>query len=130
MNATRILLADEDDEFLEILQSFLFNRGYQCEVTHSGLECLALLRRFEPDILVLGNDLLWGGAEGVLARMREEPCFRRIPVIFTSGDRAENRSRDLVSPSVVAHLEKPFALRHLLSAINAAGRRAEQEVFA
>jgi CheY-like chemotaxis protein len=128
MNATRILLADEDDEFLEILQSFLFDRGYQCEVTHSGLECLALLRRFAPDLLVLDNDLLWGGADGVLSRMWEEPCLRRIPVIFTSGERAETRSQSLNSSPVVTQLVKPFSLRQLLAAIHAAGQPEAQEV--
>lgn len=130
MNVTRILLTNEDDEFLEIMQSFLFDRGYQCKATHSGLECLALLRSFEPDVLVLDHELLWGGADGVLARMREETCLGRIPVIFMTGERAQIRSREITRPPVVSHLEKPFSLHELLRAINAVGRQAGREVYA
>jgi DNA-binding response OmpR family regulator len=127
MNATRILLAEDDEEFVELLQPFLSERGYECEAVNDGLRCLSMLRQFEPDILVLDNDLLWGGAEGVLVQMRSEPSFCRIAVIFTSGEITPSLARVVAGPPVVAHLEKPFSLRELLSVIDTAHRQAKQE---
>jgi DNA-binding response OmpR family regulator len=123
-------LAEDDEEFVEILQSFLLERGYECQIVNDGLECVTMLRRFEPDILVLDNDLLWGGAEGVLARMRSDPHLCRAAVIFMSGEITQALARALTGPPIVAHLKKPFALRELLSAIDTAQRQIKQEACA
>ncbi len=36
-------------------------------------------------MLVLEERLLWGGAEGVLARMKEDPQLRKVPVLLLVG---------------------------------------------
>jgi CheY-like chemotaxis protein len=130
MNTTRILLADEDEEFLEIMQSFLFPRGFECLTTRSVLECLALIRRFKPEVLVLDDDLRRGGGVTVLCRMQKEPAFGQLPVIFTGGEDAPHRTERFLGRPVVAQLTKPFSLHQLLTAIHRVGRWESQEVSA
>ena len=85
MNDTRILLADDDDEFLEILQPFLFQRGYECRATNSGTDCLDLLHDFQPDILMLSETkevvLEPDGSAEIAVRVKRQNGFGgRVPV--------------------------------------------------
>lgn len=117
----RVLLADRDQFFLEIVQSFLWDRGHEAEIACDGIECWALLREFAPDIVVLGDGLLWGGCEGVLAKMRDDPLLSKLPVILT-GDRQVREELVALSTLPAACLVKPYRLGELLSHIDAASR--------
>jgi CheY-like chemotaxis protein len=114
----RILIADDDEAFLEILQSYLWDRGHEAEIASDGLECITILRDFAPDVLLLERDLLWGGSDGVLAQMRDDPLIPRIPVILMTDSPEEFDA--LTNPIVVALLRKPFRLSDLLEQIASA----------
>lgn len=117
----RVLLADTDEVHLEIVQSFLWDRGHEAEIATDALECLSILREFLPDVLVLDRDLLWGGSEGVLAALQDDPLLPETPVILTTDG-------DLEEPLVglarlpLACLVKPYRLGDLLWRINTAHR--------
>jgi CheY-like chemotaxis protein len=111
----RILIADGDEPFLDILQAYLWSRGHETETATDGLKCHARLREFRPDVLVLDRELLWGGSDGVLAVMRDDPLKRAIPVILVA-DSADNLD-DSPHQSVVAWLRKPYRLSDLLGQI-------------
>ena len=46
-----------------------------------ALDCVAKLRVFAPDVLVLDPALPWGQGEGVLAMMYEDPGVPLVPVM-------------------------------------------------
>jgi CheY-like chemotaxis protein len=119
----RVLLADPDTEFLEIVQCFLGDRGHEAEIAADGPECISLLQDFVPDVVVMDTDLRWGDTDGVLAEMREDPLLSNLPVILTSNgmDRDEVVA---VSRLPTAHLFKPYRLGELLVYINSANRVA------
>lgn len=118
----RVLLADTDEVHLEIVQSFLWDRGHEAEIAADGLECISILREFAPDVLVLDRDLLWGGSEGVLATLQREPLLPEIPVILTA-EAGFDDSWIGLSPLPVARLAKPYRLGDLLGHIEATRRR-------
>lgn len=116
----RVLIADADEAFLEILQSFLWDRGHEVEIASDGLECLSMLHEFLPAVVLLDRDLLWGGADGVIAQMCEDPNLADIPVILvTDDDRSE-----LPPGNIHRRLRKPFRLADALACINSIGRAA------
>ena len=86
----RVLIADGDGEFLDIARRFLNQRGHEALVVSSGLECIACLRDYPPDVIVLSCELLWGGTEGVLEIMNEEPTLDAIPVILVTDEEIES----------------------------------------
>jgi DNA-binding response OmpR family regulator len=72
----RILIADTDRRLTEIYREHLEDLGLAVRTVADGVECVNLLREFRPNLLLLGTSLPWGGCDGVLALIREEPNLR------------------------------------------------------
>jgi hypothetical protein len=90
------------------------------------VECLNKLGRKADRVLVLDLDLFWGGGDGVLEVMRENPALANIPTIITSPRWRDDVAPGPDLPQVRAVLEKPFSLEALADTIRsvAAGRHA------
>ncbi|QJW94983.1 response regulator [Frigoriglobus tundricola] len=111
-----VLLADSDAGALEWMRRFLRHRGYTVATASGGVECLAQLRRCSAPVLVLDAGLAWGGADGVLAVLREDPALAHAPVILTSSAPERDAIRFGHAP-VVCVLEKPVLPDDLLERI-------------
>jgi DNA-binding response OmpR family regulator len=118
----RILIADNDEPRLGIMQSYLWDHGHEAEIAADGLECIAILQEFVPDALVLDQELLWGGCDGVMAQVGDDPLLCQIPVILVVDEREKFYSS--AHPRVVAWLKKPFRLSDLLGHITSLSRMA------
>ena len=113
MTSVRVLLADPDQPLLATYQEALSRESFTVEIAQDGLECVAQLRCFGPDVLVLAPDLLWGRAEGVLAMMHEDPDVPLIPVMVLSGRRNLNEARGIGVFPISAYHVKPVSPRLL-----------------
>src|SRR5207244_249871 len=77
----QVLLADRDEELLATYREFLLRDGFDVVTATDALDCVAKLRVFAPDVLVLDPALPWGQGEGVLAMMYEDPGVPLVPVV-------------------------------------------------
>jgi DNA-binding response OmpR family regulator len=109
-----VLIAEADADLRAIYQRFFAYQRWQVQTAGGGLECLAKLRQSPPELLVLDWELPWGGGEGVLALMRDDPRLRRVPVLLTSVLTSPQALAGLVTPPVMHALRKPFPLGALL----------------
>jgi carbon storage regulator CsrA len=82
--AVRVLLADPDEFLAASYAECLRQRGATVTTAGTGLECLERLHDFSPDVLVLEPELLWGGGDGVLAVVHEQPELRPAFVVLVS----------------------------------------------
>jgi two-component system response regulator VanR len=127
----RLLATDADPILLQIYRAYFPNFGFEIATAGDGLECLALLREFAPDALVLSLELQWGGADGILSIVREETAMRPVPVVLTLDGISQSKAVKHLVPPVVKLLEKPFRLRDLRAIIETALQaRAERLVAA
>ena len=111
-----LILAETDQALRAAHRSYLARHGFQVETVEDGLECVAKLRELVPDLLVLDLDLPWGGGDGVLGMMREDPRLHPVQVVLTSTVTGRRAFADLISPPVIKTLNKPFPLTSLLEA--------------
>lgn len=81
-----VLIAHSDPRLRNSYSESLSCGGYLVTTSTDGLACLKMLRGIAPDVLVLERKLPWGGAESVLARLREDAALPRIPVVILLGD--------------------------------------------
>jgi DNA-binding response OmpR family regulator len=116
----RLLATDPDPVLLQIYRAYFPYFGFEVVTAGDGLECLELLRDFLPDALILSLELTWGGAEGVLAIVREETAMRPIPVVLTFEQINRSKAVKHLLPPVVKLLEKPFRLHDLQASVEAA----------
>jgi CheY-like chemotaxis protein len=86
MDAT-LLIADNDVRRRRELRRFFTDSGILTAAVASGLECLALLPAFEPDVLVIALEIPWGGGDGVIARLNDGLLLKK-PLILVMGDAA------------------------------------------
>lgn len=85
----RILIADADRLLTEIYREHLEGLGLAVRTAADGVGCINLLKEFRPNLLLLGSSLPWGGCDGVLAVIREDPELRPefILVLAAHADR-------------------------------------------
>lgn len=110
-----LLVAANDPLCLDVYGQLFSDHGYAVVTVADGLNCVTQLQRWAPEVLVLESELPWGGATGVLARMREDSDIAATPVVLvgTSGIPPS----DILSSPVFACLPKPFRLETLLETV-------------
>ncbi|MDD5250913.1 MAG: EAL domain-containing protein [Rhodocyclaceae bacterium] len=105
--ALTILIVDDGPENLAVLGELL-RTTYRVRVANSGERALQIaVSEPRPDLILL--DVMMPGMDGyaVLARLREDPATRDIPVIFvTAMDAAEDERRGL-ELGAVDYITKP-----------------------
>ncbi|HLW66231.1 MAG TPA: response regulator [Gemmataceae bacterium] len=126
----RVLLADRDSKFLELVGAHLARERIAASQASTGLECLARLRAFGPDVLVLDPNLLWGGGRGVLAAMSEDPDLAAIPVILVCNQEDTGSFSKLEAPQVREYLTKPLSPTALTRAIRKVAASSKKLVLA
>lgn len=130
-----VVLADGDEVALEVARQFFLMLGYEVETASGGVECLDKLRRLSDPVLVLDYELPWGGGDGLLAVLREDPILADTPVILTTAGPPRVRHVGLVAAlPLLGILEKPVCPEVLLQYIRGVrpttgneGRRGAEE---
>ena len=116
-----ILIADNDPEWADLYQSYLGRSGYYRVLSASGgVECLPIIRRESPVVIVASVDMPWGGADGLLDCLQQEFREGGIPYVILTGYTADENVAPLrESPCVFRYVRKPFLMGRLLDYIRA-----------
>ena len=121
MDATSILLVDDDPEIRDLLGAFLAREGFDPVTAANAEEMDAALARHPPDLIVL--DLMLPGEDGVsiCRRLAREGA----PPIIMLTAKSDEIDRILgLEMGADDYVVKPFAPRELLARIRAVLRRS------
>ena len=102
-------MADPDASLAPLYRRPLLQQGFELVMAASGLECVARLREYMPDVLVLEPQLPWGGGDGVLAMMGEVPGLAVIPVMVLTSCRDRHVLECLARFPISDYHLKPLA---------------------
>jgi len=128
----RLLIIDDDPDFVEGISSILEGAGYAVDAEYNPDDGYEALQTKPPDMLLL--DIRMGrGAEGIaLARkIRKDPELREMPVLIITGIREQIAflfPGEPVHPRFVAVdelVEKPVEPEFLLNRVSALLEAAE-----
>jgi CheY-like chemotaxis protein len=99
----RILIVDDENDFIELLQYKLAGRGYDLIVANDGVHALSQARQLKPDLILL--DILLPDLDGlsVCEILKRQPSTKKIPVIFMSA-----LSGDVTRRTVAMHADDFF----------------------
>lgn len=120
--ALRILLADDEKEFVETLAERLSLRGHAARVVYDGLAALAAVAAETPDVVVL--DLFMPGLPGDEVLRRIKAAQPELPVILLTGHDAVDDTGVAPAAQAFACLTKPLSFAVFLETLEAAARGA------
>jgi len=119
----RVLIADPDEYLLDNYRDYLERHGCDVAAVTTGLECVERLRECAPDVLVIEPSILWGGGDGVLAMMHEEPDIPLVPVIVLTFGRDRGVLYRLAPFTIDDYQIKPVRPKRLAERIRAIARQ-------
>jgi DNA-binding NtrC family response regulator len=125
---TRVLIAERDASLRDAYRLFLEGCGYEMDEACNGLECMEKLIDSPPAFLVLECGLHWGGADGVIARMREDWDVPSLPVVLIAGDGSCEELSELVADPVIDCWRKPFPMNALLRCLQSTEHGGRQAI--
>ncbi|PKM83165.1 MAG: sporulation transcription factor Spo0A [Firmicutes bacterium HGW-Firmicutes-13] len=114
-NLLRILVADDNREFNELLSNFLENEP-DIEVVgraYNGKEALKLVEDTQPDILLLDIIMPYLDGLGVLEQLSENSLENKPKVIMLTAFGHENVTQRAVELGAVYYILKPFNMELL-----------------
>lgn len=114
-----ILLAEDEESFVEALEIGLSKEGFRVAVARDGHEALHLFDEVAPDLILL--DLMlpkYGGFE-VLRRLQSGE-YKGIPIIVISGKFVDPATVDMIrqESNVVEFLAKPVRPPQLMAVVH------------
>jgi two-component system OmpR family response regulator len=111
----RILIIDEDIDWLAAMRSFFERSGHETTLASSYPEGYELLEAILPDLIFL--DLKAGDPTGLLLykKIKQQEAFIHIPIIVTSHNADATKLYRPYGES--AFLKKPFQLARLMKTL-------------
>jgi DNA-binding response OmpR family regulator len=115
-----ILVADDDEDFLNLVTVRLEQDGHRVERASDGSEALRMAREADPDLCVL--DVMMPGLTGfdVLRELRAEERTQRIPVMLLTASLTDQEAFEGASDSAADDwMRKPFETDDFRSRVTA-----------
>ena len=117
----RVLLVDDEADFLDSLHQRLELRGMEASKASSGPEALARIEAEEVDVVVL--DVRMPGMDGIETLRRIKERFPRIEVVMLTGHADLESSLDGMRFGFFDYLTKPVQIDTLVAKIHDAYER-------
>ena len=81
----KILLTDDDREFVEAMKTRLEGDGYTVTVAYDGDECIDLARQVKPDIMITDVSMPKMDGYSMVKAIKQDNEIKHIPIIILSG---------------------------------------------
>lgn len=121
MKKIKLLLVDDESEFLDTLVDRLDMRELQADVAYNGKEAISAVEKEEPDVIVL--DVKMPGMDGIEVLQQIKKAYPHVEVIILTGhgsEQDEQRARQL---GAFDYLRKPADLQTLMGRIKNAFKK-------
>jgi DNA-binding response OmpR family regulator len=126
---SKILVVDDENDFVELVSFNLKHRGHEVLTALSGLEALKQARRFLPDTIVM--DVMMPGIDGfsVCEILRNQPVTKAIPVIMYTALTGQIARMNGIQAGADDYLIKPFKMQELVARVEKALERRKSKTL-
>ena len=118
MEHRRVLVIEDDPDQQSLLVKVLELGGYAVTATDGAIGAVGLVRRLQPDLILLDLGLPYRSGASLLAELKVDPATTRIPVLVVSAS-TESLS-DERRTMAAAVISKPISPLGLLKAMSVA----------
>ena len=127
MKNMKVLLVDDEEEFVKALAERLKMRDLRSDTVLDGEEALSFVEDQEPDVMVL--DLKMPGIDGMEVLRQVRRAYPKIQVIILTGHGTERHEEEAKRLGAFDYLEKPVNLDVLVKKMKAAYRRKLEDTM-
>ncbi|MEN8189328.1 MAG: response regulator [Thermodesulfobacteriota bacterium] len=121
---SKVLLVDDEREFVQTLSERLTLREMGSAVAHDGESALRIIDDEEPEVIVL--DLNMPGIDGIEVLRRIKQDRPEIEVIILTGHGSEEDRRECMELGAFDYIHKPYDIELLTERLNAANAKFHQ----
>ena len=112
-----ILIVDDSRETLDVIDRMLSNSGYKTLLARSGEEAMDIIRKNQPDLILLDINMPDVDGFEVCRRLKSSADTRDVPVIFLTGRRETGDIVRGFHRGAVDYIQKPFHMTELLARV-------------
>lgn len=109
-----MLVADDDDDIVELLRINLEAHGYEVTAARNGQEALDMVRRDPPDLLVLDWMMPVKDGMAALAEIKADEALRELPVVMITAKTTDSDVWEGWQAGADFYITKPFDLDELM----------------
>lgn len=120
--AKTILVVDDEAKIMEVVTSYLANRGYEVRSAHSGQEAINVFNQEAVSLILLDLMLPDMSGEEVCKAIRKRS---RVPIIMVTAKVQEQHVLEGLQMGADDYILKPFSLKEMEARIEAVLRRSE-----
>lgn len=119
--AAKILIVDDEPQITRVLRTALSTQGYSLRVAANGVEGMAVVREWEPDLVITDVSMpLMNGVE----LCREIRAISEIPILVLSVRNQDRMKIEALDAGADDYVTKPFSIQELQARVRAQLRRS------
>jgi len=121
MEDFKVLLVDDEEDFLESLSDRLRLRDVKPDTATNGQEALDRVKSEKPTVIVL--DLKMPGMDGMEVLRRIRKSHPRVQVVMLTGHGSEKDREEAERLGAFAYLQKPVPMDRLMDTLKGAYKK-------
>jgi DNA-binding response OmpR family regulator len=116
MTERRVLVIEDDQTLRDTIAEALTEDGYEVWAASNGAAALAIVQRWQPDLVILDLMMPRLDGEGFCAALRRIDGMAGVPIVVVSASRAAAEVSARIGAA--AALSKPFDLLELTRSVD------------
>jgi two-component system alkaline phosphatase synthesis response regulator PhoP len=114
----KILIADDDEQFIGIVKNMLVPNGYDVLTARSGTEAIALARNEQPRVILM--EIFIPGIDGYTAcsLLKSDDRTKRIPIVILTAVGYELNKKMAEKFNADGYMVKPVSHDDLLDTVS------------
>ena len=118
---TRVLVVDDEQEIVDVLSKVLGEQAnYEVRTAINGFQAGMEAERFKPHVMLLDVHLGEGDIKQISSFVRSDDDLQMCKIIAMSGKLTDGQLSGMKGQGFDGFLKKPFAVRQVVEAIEAA----------
>lgn len=125
MSLPKILVVDDDTAAIQLMHSLLAGEA-EVSFARSGENALQVVETVSPDLILMDVEMPGMGGIEACRRLKADPRFSAIPVIFVTSFGDEQKELDALRAGAVDFLSKPVTATQIQARVQAHWRLSQQ----
>ena len=130
MEGKKILIADDEEDIVEVIKDTLETKGFQVVAAYDGEEAVKKVYEESPDLLILDVKMPKMDGYEVVKNLKEDAIHSHLPIIMLTAKGQMKDKIDGFGAGIDDYMTKPFNSFELVARIESILRRAVQDMEA